>query len=448
MNPAVIALDLGTSGAKAVRYDGRLRPLAASLGPYRTREDGRGGSHLDPLEVWNGACAALRGLPPEPAGALVLSSQMYSALLLTPEGAPAGPALTWADVSSAAEAGDLRHSRHGSLLHDRCGCPPSAIYPLAKWKRWTRRVLWNPSLRVGDIKSFVIHHLTGSFCLDHSVASATGARNLRDGGWDAAALDWAGLPASALPPLVPVRHRLALSAEAAAATGLPSGLPVIVGGGDGPLASLGTGASRPGAAAINVGTSAAIHAALPRPETRPESGLWTYLIEEGHAVTGGILVGAGSLLDQLRRFCGGLGVADLEALPLSALPAPVCILRSPGPHDPDWDECPRFDLTGLRPGHTPADVAAALVHGIAAALAALLGRIETVTGPLDDIRTGGSVGRSSLWEKAAAEAFRRPLRPALREDPSARGAALIAWAALGAIADPYAPELHPAATTP
>ena len=80
-----------------------------------------------------------------------------------------------------------------------------------------------------------------------------------------------------------------------------AGTPVVVGGGDGPLANLGVGAVRPGDGRVSIGTSGALRVAVDRPAVDPlgsrvllraRTGLW---VVGGAVNNGGVghAVGAG-----------------------------------------------------------------------------------------------------------------------------------------------------------
>ena len=72
---------------------------------------------------------------------------------------------------------------------------------------------------------------------DPSDASSTNAYDQAAGTWSAELLDAAGLARRCFPDIVPSTTVVgAVTADAAAATGLLAGTPVVMGGGDGPMA--------------------------------------------------------------------------------------------------------------------------------------------------------------------------------------------------------------------
>ncbi len=81
-------------------------------------------------------------------------------------------------------------------------------------------------------------------------------------------------PSKRCPSLVPsctvVGH---LSSEAAEATGLAAGTPLITAGADFPLGGLGVGVTEPGLASLGIGTGAGILFLIERPLRHPEMGM-------------------------------------------------------------------------------------------------------------------------------------------------------------------------------
>ena len=135
-------------------------------------------------------------------------------------------------------------------------------------------------------KDSVLAAFVGRLVADRSIASASGLLTMSTRGWSPAALAAAGLTAGELPELVEPTEVLALGTVAAARTGLPAGLPVVAGGGDGPLANLGVGAVEPGTAAVSVGTSGALRVATVTPAVDVDGQTFCYLLADDTWVVG------------------------------------------------------------------------------------------------------------------------------------------------------------------
>src|SRR5262249_10305933 len=134
---------------------------------------------------------------------------------------------------------------------------------------------------------------------DPTCAASAGVFDVGAGTWDAAMIEALGLPRALFSEVRQSGDFLGgLTAEAAARTGLPEGLPVFVGIGDNQASFLGSVAQREDTMLVNVGTGGQVTAFTdtfrydPRLETRPFP-------------RGGFLVVAAGL-------CGGGSYAVLE----------------------------------------------------------------------------------------------------------------------------------------
>ena len=119
-----------------------------------------------------------------------------------------------------------------------------------------------------------------------------------------------------------------LTAEAAAATGLPAGTPVVVGASDGPLANLGLGAVAPGVAACSIGTSGALRRHGGPPGGRPaRPGVLLRPHRADRWVVGGAINNGGVVLEwaggALAPDLGSDAAEELLDLPRRCRPAPA-----------------------------------------------------------------------------------------------------------------------------
>ncbi len=454
----ILAVDIGTSATKVVLFRENAEQLAVVRRHYPVLTPQSGWSEQDPAAltraVFDGMAQALRTLP---AGAhlagVAFSSQLYSVLAVTPDGHPLSHSLTWSDTRAARTASLLQEDARAQGIYRRTGCPLDAIYPLAKipWLMEQRNL--PPATRFVSIKEYVLFQLTGEWIVDWSVASATGLFDIHTQQWDPDALALAGIDSARLSaPASPRRQLRRWRPEVAEQLGVPPDTPIVLGGGDGPLASIGVGALQSGALAINVGTSAAARMLVAEPFVDPDGRLWTYVADEGLWVVGGI-VSSGGIVQEwaLRTFLGGHYDAEANGLAARALAERLAAQVPPGAEGllflpylageqcPAWSPGTRGSFFGMELRHGQGHFVRAVLEGITRSIYRIGESIERALGGRPQaIRTTGGVSISPLWLQVAADMFDTPIAVPETAEGSARGAAVLGLLALGyrgAVAD-------------
>lgn len=272
---SICAADVGSTFIKVAVYDADLRVCASTRVPLPAR-GGPGRAEAHPDQLWSAFAAAVREAAyaaGTPVTVLALSAQMAGLVLLDAAARPLGPVILGIDRRGLPRPPD-----------PRTGCPPDAIYPAAKlaWLAEREPARLAGVGRVGGVKEYLLHRLTGAWVTDPSCASTTGWFDVSTGGWLSApgrdreggrpgagevpGTDWLPRVAGAADVAGP------LCADAAAVCGLPAGIPVAVGLGDGPAANLAAGAVGGQRLCVSLGTTIVVRL-LVRGSAVPESGL-------------------------------------------------------------------------------------------------------------------------------------------------------------------------------
>ena len=446
----VLGVDMGTTATKVVAFDASGRTHGAAMAAYPLLHPRPGEAVQDPETVLRAVVQSVREVAAQATAAgvrvvgLSCSGAMHSLLAVDGAGRPLTPALTWADERAAAQAERLRGAAGGLDLHRRTGTPLHPMAPLPKlvWFREQDPSTFAAARRWAGLKDYVLERLTGAWVIDHSTASGTGMLDLETLDWDAEALGHAGVDAARLPELVPVTHVLSLLPEAAADLGLSPGMPVVAGGGDGPLANLGLGAILPGVAAVSIGTSGALRAVVERPAVDDRGRVFCYALVPGRWVVGGAINNGGVVLRWLRDVLA----PELDRAPEEALlelaarvpPGSDGLLMLPyllGERAPHWSSLARGAYVGLRGTHGRGHLVRAALEGVCLQLALVLASLRDAGVEVREVRATGGFARSALWRQLLADALGMQVGfPAAREG-SAYGAALLGMQALGLIED-------------
>jgi gluconokinase len=430
--PVVLGVDLGTTATKVVAagLDGRLVALAERDYPLVTGSHGE--ATQDPDQVLAAARAAVadcvRSCSDTQIAAMSFSAAMHTLLPLDAHGNPLGPALSWADHRAAGIARKLRAPGGPAAgLHRATGTPVHPMSPLVKvaWFAEHEPELHHATAHWVGVKDYVLYKLTGRLATEYSCASGTGFLDIHRLTWYQPSLDLARITADRLPELLAPTDVLSL----APGSGLPAGLPVVAGGADGPLANLGTGATKPGMAALSLGTSGALRGIRATPGIDEQGRLFCYALADGLWAVGGAISNGGVV---------GAWASDAFGVPVHQLldeadaADPAGLIALPylfGERAPWWDPDPRAVLLGLRRDHGRAAITRAMVEGVGQQLALVADAMADVT----EIRATGGAFKSAIWGHVVASALHRDLAITSDEGGSGLGAALLGWHAIGGL---------------
>ncbi len=407
----VLAIDLGGSSLRAALMERDGRIVASAMRRHRLGEE------ADADGWWAMLVAAVAELPQSPVKAIIASGFTRSQVLVDGAGDPVRPAQCFADTRATAEAAELTGASRGTWVE------MTPFHPAARL-RWARAHDPDAFARARHVlqpKDFLVLRLTGRRASDR-ISNAWALE--RRGNVRALALfRRAQLDAALLPELFDPWDIVG------PCTGLAGyeGVPVMCGAMDTWCASLGAGASQPGDAYLIAGTTDAGGVLSDAPaETE---GLVTLPWGIGLFHTGGPSGAGGDCLQWLAEVLGqpdvGTVVASAEGAvangnPLLFLPA------LSGERAPSWAATSRGSFAGLDRSHGAAELARAVMEGVAFADRDLLAGL-----PFDRLFLGGGGARSDLWCQMRADLLGcQVVRSS--EQPGLVGAALVAWAGLGA----------------
>jgi xylulokinase len=232
-----------------------------------------------------------------------------------------------------------------------------------------------------------------------------------------------------------------LRADVAASAGLPAGLPVVVGAGDGQSAGLGCNVTRAGRAYLNLGTGTVSgvhadrysHATAYRTMGGPVPG--SYILE---TFIGGGTQNVVWFIEQLGvpKGAGDGGTPEQVLEEAAAVPPGagglLCLPYWTGAMTPYWDGHARGAFVGLSGLHGKAHMYRAVLEGIALEQRLLTTGVEHATGqPIEEILMLGGGSRSPLWCQIIADVLGRPVKLVREQESTALGAGIHAAAALG-----------------
>jgi gluconokinase len=448
---AIIGLDVGTTGVKAVAFGLGSPWRTLAVRQYPLLRPAPGQEVQDPAVIVAAASAALSecvaSIGTAEVVAISLSAAMHGLMALDADFRPITPLVTWADGRASEEAADLARQPAALDLQQNTGMPIHPMAPMAKlvWFRHQDPTTWNAARWWAGLKDYLLLWLTGTLATEVSSASGTGLLDVSTRAWSPLAMATSGVSPTRRPAILSTTDVLALDRRVAATVGLPAGTPVAVGAADGPLANLGTGAITPGVAGLSLGTSGAIRVVVDGPHPDRHGRLFCYALTDSLWVVGGAVSNGAEVLRWAEGMLGGGSPVGADGTsppggmthqltgPIAESSDGLVMLPYLFPERaPRWDRDLAGAYLGLRRHHSAAHLRRAAMEGVCLQMRFLLDRIDEFY-PIASIRaTGGAFG-SALWRDLMAAALDRPMIVVGNEDGTALGAAALGLLALGAV---------------
>jgi len=455
----LIGIDAGTSVIKAVAFTFDGMQVAMTSRPNSYATPGPGHVEQDMARTWADCAATLRELReriPDLAGraaAIAVTGQGDGTWMIDAEGEPVGGGLLWLDSRAASLCADYMKTPAYDAHYAKTGSGLNACMASGQiaWMKRHQPDRLARATTAFHCKDWLYYKLTGERATDPSEANFTFG-NFRTRRYEPAIAEAMGIAdcQRLLPPIVDgaqASHKL--SAVAAAAIGLPQGLPVVLAYVDVICTAIGGGIYDPaGEVGASIFGSTGMHmryAATPDAvklnETRsgytmcfPVAGAsavmqsnmaatlnidWFLDIAREAAAFAGAKVTRAALL-------AGMDDRVLGAVPGAAVYHPY-ILEA-GERGPFLNPDARAQFSGLSSKTTYADMMRAVYEGLAFASR----DCYLASGPIPrEVRLGGGAARSNAIRSILASALGAPVRSVNREETGAAGACMIAALCLG-----------------
>jgi xylulokinase len=453
MADLILAHDLGTTGNKASLFDTSGELVASAYVAYETTYARPGWAEQDPADWWRAAGASTQkllhdsGREASEIGVISFSGEMMGCTPVDAEGRPLRTSIIWADQRAEAQAALIAQRVGREQMYQITGHRVSSNYTAAKllWVREHEPEVYAQTHKTLQAKDYVAFKLTGAFATDYSDASGTNLFDLRKRRWSTEILEALELDAGLLPPALPSATVIGtVTSQAAKETGLAAGTPVNIGGGDGACATAGAGVVGPLDAYNYVGSSSWISVVSREPLYDPQQRTFTFAhLDPEYVFPTGTMQCAGGSYDWLERLLRGNAEQklydEMETLASSVEPGAQGLFFLPyliGERSPHWNPHARGAFVGLTMAHGRAEMARAVLEGVAFNLRIILDALLAQGAPIQALRLIGGGARSPLWRQILADVFGLPvLRPRLLVEATSLGAAIAGGVGAGLYPD-------------
>ncbi|WPO97630.1 FGGY family carbohydrate kinase [Pseudomonas sp. HR96] len=450
MQPIVIGIDLSTTTCKAIAWDAQGQLLAQARSPLSMSRPQASAYEQDPHDWWRAAQAALQALTRQIDGnavqAVAIANQRETVAVTDADDRLLRPAFLWLDERRKGEVDSLSSVLGDTALHTLTGKPHDwapAIYSLV-WMARHEPELFARVRHVYDPHAWLVRQLSGEFATSWASADPFGAFDLHRHEWADAVLQALPTPLPAgcfATPVAPGTVLGRITPEAAALTGLPAGVALVAGGGDGQAGGLGIGVVHPGMAYLNIGTAIVSGVYAETVQISQAFRTMCAVAGEGYILETSLRAGTLLVNSLLRQFFD-IDVAatperllELEALAEQVAPGSNGLILLPywnGVMNPYWDAHARGCLLGLSPDHGRGDIYRALLEGIALEQAVATRAVVAATGqPVEAFIAIGGGASSRLWCQIMADVSDRPVIRAITQEASSLGAGIAAAVGAG-----------------
>lgn len=450
-NDHILAIDNGTQSVRALLFDPQGNLVAKSrvpIEPYFSQQPGW--AEQDPEYFWKSLCEACQqlwgmdGVDKQAIAGVTLTTQRATVVNVDKAGKPLRPAIIWLDQRRT--EGQSPVGGWWGLLFKLVRMSETVAYfqaeAEANWIRTQQPNIWAKTHKYLYLSGYLTYRLTGNFV--DSVGAQVGYmpfdyRNLEWAGthdWK-----WQALPIdrTVLPDLIPPASQLGeISPEAAEATGIPAGLPLIAGAADKACEVIGSGCLEPHIGCLSYGTTATINTTNRRYiEVIPFIPPYPAAIPDAHSLEIQIYRGYW-MVSWFKREFGQreMRIAEERGIQPEELFDELVNQVPPGSEglvlQPYWSpgvKIPgpeaRGSIVGFSDVHTRAHIYRAILEGLAYALREGKDRIARRSRiPITELRVSGGGSQSQAAMQLTADIFGLPTARPHTYETSGLGAAI------------------------
>lgn len=444
----VIGLDSSTQSTKAIAWNTAGEDIATGKADIPMDNPRLDCFEQNPADWWSACTNALKdcvkrlhakGFDASMVKGLAISNQRETLSFIGKDGEPTYPSVLWLDERCREQVKTFSDKLGSENIHRISGRPPDVtpcLYTF-QWIKENEPDVWNRTAYFIDVQAYLVQRLCGGdYRTGWFSADPMGIVEMETQTWSSTLLNALELDESKLPALHPPGSELGkVLPEVARQTGLPAGLPVFAGGGDGQCAGLGTACTSKERAYINLGT--AIVSGVWSPKYQYNTSWRTELAAQGEGyIFENCLRSGAFLLNWFVDQFVARGKADADVFTKLEKAADQLPIGSDGlmvqPYfsgvmDPHWDTSARGVIIGLSGSHNEAHIYRAILEAMTLDQVMSTEDMEAELGyRIDHYLAIGGGANSALWRQMLADASGKDVLVSQTVEASALGAGMIA----------------------
>lgn len=456
MSELFMGIDIGSNETKGILINADCEIIGEQVIAHQMDNPQPGYFEHDAEQVWWGEfCTVSRqlidtaGIDATQIACVGLSTLGCDCVAVDSDCNALHPAILYGVDSRATKEIDFLNAHYGKNAVNKFGHPicSSDISPKILWLKRNRPDVYAKASKFLTGSSYVCAKLTGEYTIDKYLAEDF--LPLYD--LDTDTVDDEACRMFCRPDqLAEIRQATdtagTVTAQAALATGLAQGTPVLVGTGDSAAEAISTGVFRPGDIMVQLGSSC--YFVYLSDHLVKDDRLWpgTFVIPNTYSVCAGTNTAGtltrwfrDNLFSELLDLQGQGGQNAYASMAERAAEIPVgsnglmCLPYFAGERSPLNDPDARGLFIGLDVSHTREHLYRSAIEGICHSIAQIIGILEAHDLPIRNMMMVGGGTKNSLWLQTVADVVGRPVHTANVTVGAAYGDALMA----ALVAGPY-----------
>lgn len=451
----VLALDLGTTGNRAILFDANGDVVGQAYNELTQYYPKPGWLEHDPLEIWQDtrSCAeqVFRSteISPHEVAAIGLTVQRETCLLWDKTtGQPLHKAIVWQDRRTSSMCRQLAEMGQAESIQERTGLVLDAYFSATKlawlldWVKQEHPNLNLDHVLAGTIDTWILWNLTGRrvHATDPSNASRTMLMNLTQHDWDDYLLDLFSIPKSFMPE---IRPSLGDFGTTDGEFFNDAEIPIAAIFGDQQAALFAHGCDKPGMLKCTYGTGCFLISQTGEELTRSHNRLlstvaWTRETDGGEQVSyalEGAMFTTGACIQWLRDGIKLIRTApETEALSLAVKDTDgvYFVPALSGLGAPHWDMSARGTYVGITGGVQREHMVRAVLESIAYQVKEVVEAMNRDSDtPIALLKVDGGASQNDFLMQFQADVLGIPVERPVILDATAQGAAFGAGLAVG-----------------
>jgi len=440
---AIIGLDVGSTGCKAIVFDSSGKSLAHAHIEYPFFEKVY---EIDGNTIWDCVATVLKHCgenSPEKITALCISSFGESFVPIDSQGNVLLNTMLYTDKRGRSQCDWLEGKIGRTRLMQITGHNPQPMYSLPKilYIRDNYPEIYSKVYKFLMIGPFCAFRLTGNDYIDYSLASRTLAFDVIKKEWSQLILKATGIDESLLSNPVPSGTIVGqILPEAAKKLALPEGITVVSGGQDQICAALGAGVVESDIAVDGMGTVECITPIFKKPQMSSDFLENNYAcvpyVFDGTYATYAFTFSGGSILKWYRNtFASDKSYKELDQEGSKNPTDLIVVPHFAGSATPDMNEAFSGSILGLRFDTDSSVIYRALIEGVSYEMKYNLEILEKHGITFTEIRAVGGGAKSDYWLQIKSNIFGKTIVSLDVEEAGIVGAAILAGTATGVFQD-------------